>query len=98
MKSAGAGAGFVMASRKVQMPVSCPTFYVHMHVSTSPSGRPMSNAPAAAPALDPRTRLLLEGPIASTLLRLAVPTMVVMVAQAAAGLIETYFVGKLGTS
>lgn len=58
----------------------------------------MSNAPTAASRLDPRTRLLLEGPIARTLLRLAVPTMVVMVAQAAAGLIETYFVGKLGTA
>ncbi|WP_249931346.1 MATE family efflux transporter [Ramlibacter sp. 2FC] len=48
-------------------------------------------------ALDPRTRLLLEAPIATTLLRLAVPNVLVMVAQAAAGLIETYFVGKLGT-
>ncbi|RZL64703.1 MAG: MATE family efflux transporter [Variovorax sp.] len=48
-------------------------------------------------ALDPRTRLLLEAPIVPTLLRLAVPNVLVMVAQAAAGLIETYFVGKLGT-
>lgn len=50
-----------------------------------------------APAMDPRTRLLLEGPIAPTLLRLAAPNVVVMVAQAAAGLIETWFVGRLGT-
>lgn len=47
--------------------------------------------------LDPRTRMLLEAPIVATLLRLAVPNVLVMVAQAAAGLIETYFVGKLGT-
>jgi putative MATE family efflux protein len=47
--------------------------------------------------LDPRTRALLEAPIASTLLRLAMPNMLVMVAQAAAGLVETYFIGKLGT-
>ncbi len=47
-------------------------------------------------ALDPRTRLLLEGPIAPTLLRLAFPNVLVMLAQAAVGLIETYFVGKLG--
>lgn len=47
-------------------------------------------------AVDPRTRLLLEAPIGRTLLRLAVPNVVVMVAQAAVGLIETYFVGKLG--
>jgi len=47
--------------------------------------------------MDPRTRVLLEAPIASTLLRLAMPNMLVMLAQAAAGLVETYFVGKLGT-
>ncbi|MDM0040820.1 MATE family efflux transporter [Variovorax sp. J22G21] len=46
--------------------------------------------------LDPRTRLLLEAPIVPTLLRLAAPNVLVMVAQAAVGLIETYFVGKLG--
>ena len=48
-------------------------------------------------ALDPRTRLLLEGPIAPTLLRLGAPMVLVMLAQAAVGLIETWFVGKLGT-
>src|SRR5947199_6920989 len=47
--------------------------------------------------MDPRTRLLLEAPTASTLLRLAIPNMLVMLAQAAAGLVETYFVGRLGT-
>ena len=46
--------------------------------------------------VDPRTRMLLEAPIVPTLLRLAVPNILVMVAQAMAGLIETYFVGKLG--
>jgi len=46
--------------------------------------------------LDPRTRMLLEAPIVPTLLKLAAPNVVVMVAQAAVGLIETYFVGKLG--
>ena len=48
-------------------------------------------------AVDPRTRALLEGPIAPTLLRMAVPNVLVMLAQAGAGLIETWFVGKLGT-
>jgi len=47
--------------------------------------------------VDPRTRVLLEAPIASTLLRLAMPNVLVMLAQAAAGLVETYFIGKLGT-
>jgi putative MATE family efflux protein len=59
--------------------------------------------PAAAapiqnkPAYDPRTRALIEGPIVKTLVRLAAPNMLVMLAQSAVGLIETYFVGKLGT-
>ena len=47
-------------------------------------------------AIDARTRMLLEAPIGRTLLRLAVPNILVMMAQAAAGLVETYFVGKLG--
>lgn len=50
-----------------------------------------------APGLDARTRRLLEGPIAGTLLRLATPNVLVMFAQAGVGLIETYFVAKLGT-
>src|SRR5438477_2209591 len=47
--------------------------------------------------MDPRTRVLIEAPIAPTLLRLALPNMLVMLAQAAAGLVETYCIGKLGT-
>ena len=46
---------------------------------------------------DPRTRLLLEAPITGTLLRLAAPNVLVMVVQASVGLIETYFVSRLGT-
>jgi hypothetical protein len=46
---------------------------------------------------DQRTRLLLEGSIVGTLLRLAAPNVLVMFAQAAVGLIETYFIAKLGT-
>jgi len=53
-------------------------------------------APAAAP-INPRTRVLLEGPITKTLVWLAAPNVLVMVAQASVGLIETYFVGQLGT-
>ena len=48
-------------------------------------------------ALDPRTRTLLEAPILPTLVRLAWPNLLVMLAQASTGLIETYWVGKLGT-
>jgi putative MATE family efflux protein len=49
-----------------------------------------------AKSLDRRTRLLLEGPIVATLLRMSAPNILVMVAQASTGLIETYFIGKLG--
>src|SRR3981189_2053681 len=52
---------------------------------------------AAAPQFDRRTRQLIEAPITPTLLRLAAPNVLVMVVQASVGLIETYFVGKLGT-
>jgi putative MATE family efflux protein len=52
---------------------------------------------ATETALHPRTRLLLEGPILPTLLGLAAPNVLVMLAQASVGLIESYFVGKLGT-
>src|SRR5258708_1487600 len=51
----------------------------------------------AGPRFDPRTRMLLEASIPGTLLRLAAPNVLVMLVQAAVGLIETYFVGKLGT-
>jgi putative MATE family efflux protein len=47
--------------------------------------------------LDPRTRRLMEAPIVPTLLRLGAPNVLIMFAQAAVGLIETFFVGKLGT-
>jgi putative MATE family efflux protein len=53
--------------------------------------------PRAAARVDPRTRALLEGPIAPTLLRLAAPNVLVMFVQASVGLIETYFVARLGT-
>ena len=46
--------------------------------------------------MDPRTRMLLEAPVGPTILRLALPNVVVMVVQASIGLIETYFVAKLG--
>jgi putative MATE family efflux protein len=59
--------------------------------------------PAADPiatlgrALDPRTRVQLDGRIVPTLLRMAWPNVLVMLAQAATGLIETWFVSRLGT-
>ncbi|MBV9686385.1 MAG: MATE family efflux transporter [Alphaproteobacteria bacterium] len=46
---------------------------------------------------DPRTSRLLEAPIGTTLFTLAAPNVLVMFVQASVGLIETYFVGWLGT-
>jgi putative MATE family efflux protein len=53
----------------------------------------------AAPSellLDPRTRALLTAPIARTILRMAWPNVAVMLLQAGTGLIETFWVGRLG--
>lgn len=47
--------------------------------------------------MDPRTRRLLEDPIGPTLLRLSVPNVLLTSVQTSIGLIETYFVAKLGT-
>src|SRR3954467_12018873 len=58
---------------------------------------PVTAEPIAAPAMNPRTRVLLDGPIVPTLFRLAWPNVLVMFAQASTGLIETFWVGKLGT-
>ena len=46
--------------------------------------------------LDPRTRMLLEAPSRPPAAPGA-PNVLVMLAQAGVGLMETYFVGKLGT-
>src|SRR5258705_9380154 len=46
--------------------------------------------------MDPRTRRMLEGPIAPTLLALAAPNVVMLVAQVAISILEAYYVGWLG--
>jgi putative MATE family efflux protein len=54
-------------------------------------------ASGAAPELSPRTRRMLEAPIAPMLLAMAWPNILIMVAQASTGLIETWWVSRLGT-
>jgi Na+-driven multidrug efflux pump len=44
-----------------------------------------------------RTEQLLDAPVLPTLLRLAAPNLVVILAQAAANFMESYFLGRLGT-
>lgn len=51
----------------------------------------------AAGQLNSRTRRLLDAPIIPLLLSMAWPNILIMVAQASTGLIETWFVAKLGT-
>lgn len=55
-------------------------------------------APVPPGALSPRTRLLLEGPVARTLLWLAAPNVLVMVLQAAVSTLDAVFVGWLGSA
>jgi putative MATE family efflux protein len=54
-----------------------------------------AETPAPTP-MDARTLMLLTGPIAPTLLSLAWPNVLVMLAQASTGLIETWWVSHLG--
>ena len=65
--------------------------------SVTITAEPPVAAAAPEPRYDPRTRTLIEGPITAALVRLAAPNMLVMLAQTCVGLVETYFVGKLGT-
>ena len=62
---------------------------------------PVAAAPSpgdtADAVLNPRTRRLLHGAIVPTLLRMAWPNILVMTAQASTGLIETWWVSRLGT-
>src|SRR5437899_12868731 len=58
---------------------------------------PREAAVGAPTEISPRTRVLLHGPIVSTLLRMAWPNVQVMVAQGATGVLETWFVSKLAS-
>jgi putative MATE family efflux protein len=56
-------------------------------------------AASAKPAIAPRTRVLLEGPIVSTLLRLAAPNVVVnVILIAVTATVDAYFIGRLGAN
>ena len=53
--------------------------------------------PSRSDRLDARTQALLVDPVLPTLLRLAWPNILVMVAQSSTGLIEMWFVARLGS-
>jgi putative MATE family efflux protein len=62
-------------------------------VSVAPQAKP------AQPAIAPRTRVLLEGPIVPTLLRLAAPNVVVnVILIAVTATVDAYFIGRLGSN
>jgi putative MATE family efflux protein len=54
-------------------------------------------SPAIGTPLSERTRLLLEGPILPTLLRLALPNIVVVVVQATSSAVDAFYLGRLGS-
>ena len=58
---------------------------------------PDTSRPDDPATMSPRTRRLLHGPILPTLLGMAWPNILVMLAQASTGLIETWWVSRLGT-
>src|SRR6516165_3156804 len=62
-----------------------------------PRGTTTAPPSGGTTAINPRTRLLLEGPIAATLLRLAPPNLVVnVILIAVTASIDAHFVGRLG--
>ncbi len=69
-------------------------------MSVAASAMPLDTTPASpvpVAGMSPRTQRLLHGRIIPTLLLLAWPNMLVMMAQASTGLIETWWVSRLGT-
>ncbi len=64
--------------------------------TTSTTAIPVNGRPAKD--TDRRTHVLLEAPIVPLLIRLAWPNVLIMLAQSSVGLIETWWVSKLGTN
>ena len=58
---------------------------------------PTQAAGPTMPAVHPRLRAMLEAPIAPMLARMGWSNMLMMLAQSSTGLIETWFLAKLGT-
>ncbi|GGC71318.1 MATE family efflux transporter [Chelatococcus reniformis] len=69
-------------------------------VAVERSSRAAASVPPALPEADPKAaarQAMLAGPILPTMLKLALPTVVVLVAQTFVGVAETFYVGFLGT-
>ena len=72
-------------------------------MSDQSTANPATTLPAPAPAVSParpvaaRTKMLLEGPILATLLRLAAPNILNLIAFVAVITFDGFFLGKIGT-
>src|SRR5215471_19118621 len=60
-------------------------------VAAPPTAAPASHASA-------RTRMLLEAPVLPTILKLALPNVVVIVVQALSSAVDAFYLGRLGPS
>jgi putative MATE family efflux protein len=69
-----------------------------MSTQTTTLAPPVAAANPPKPAIAPRTILLLEGPIFATLLRLAAPNILNLVAFVAVVTFDGYFLGRIGTN
>ncbi len=63
-----------------------------------PADQGVARSPVTGAARRSRREQLLHGPVLPTLLRLSWPNVLVMLAQASTGLIETFWVSRLGTA
>jgi putative MATE family efflux protein len=66
-------------------------------VDAADQSTPASTAIGSDKPKSARTKALLEGPIIPTLVRLSWPNILVSLAQASAGLVETWWISRLGT-
>jgi putative MATE family efflux protein len=64
---------------------------------SSAADLPLRTPQPVNPRVNPRLGAMLHAPIVSTLFKLAWPNLLMMVAQASTGLVETWFLAKLGT-
>jgi putative MATE family efflux protein len=70
---------------------------MNVTLSSASVGESLASSPAEPTTMNPRTYRLLHGAILPTLLSMAWPNILVMLAQASTGLIETWWVSRLGT-
>lgn len=77
------------------MPVDSYKNYLYMPTTITLADAPVK--PATPPATDPRLHRMLHAPIVPTLLRMGWPNILMMLAQSSTGLIEMWFLARLGT-